>query len=203
MIIDHRRVKLGEAQRFIEQHHTHSRPLKRHMFSIAVHLGERDKSGEIEWQDTCGVATVDNCSSAWSSDYNKLELRRLCFKRGTPKNVASYLLSQVAKAAFGMGAFELITYTQPWENGASLRACGWRLMMRAKISLLADGEPTGGRMTWILDRSSPATEKNREWTNDVVEATNERWAELMNEYYERSACDEYEGGLWGLGEGVS
>ena len=65
----HLNCNLGYAQRFIKKHHRHSKPLKRHMFSIAV------CETEDVWQGTLGVVTVDRCSSAWSKHSEMVEIR--------------------------------------------------------------------------------------------------------------------------------
>jgi predicted alpha/beta hydrolase len=113
MKLTHRRVKLDEMASFVKEHHRHTAPLRRHMFSIGAYE---------DWcnpYDLFGVATVDNCSSAWSKRADHTELRRLCTRPGAPPNVASYLLGQVKKAVWGMGYRVLVTYTrQPdeWER---------------------------------------------------------------------------------------
>ena len=37
--LSHTGLKLSEAQSFVKQFHRHSKPLKRHMFSIGAHTG--------------------------------------------------------------------------------------------------------------------------------------------------------------------
>jgi len=76
-------LKLAEAQSFVAEHHRHSKPLKRHRFSIGVktELGIK------------GIATVDNCSSSWANRHDHMEIRRVCTD-GT-KNLASRELGAV------------------------------------------------------------------------------------------------------------
>ena len=127
------RLKLDEAQIFTQLYHRHSKPLKRHKFTI----GALDKSKytsriSIE-EDLLGLVTVDTCSShAWSQRRNHIEIRRLVVKDGC-KNVASFLLSKAVTACFAMGYRAIITYTQPNESGASLMALGFHAQkFRAK-----------------------------------------------------------------------
>tara|TARA_Y100001933_G_scaffold251821_1_gene289965 strand:+ start:259 stop:819 length:561 start_codon:yes stop_codon:yes gene_type:complete len=109
-----RPVKLKEAQAFIAKHHRHSKPLNRHRFSIGVGHEENGLKG---------VATVDNCSGAWSNRYDHLEIRRVCTD-GT-KNLSSFLLGKASLACFAMGAKIVITYTRFEETCSSLLADNW------------------------------------------------------------------------------
>jgi len=111
-----RPVKLKEAQAFIAKHHRHSKPLNRHRFSIGVGHEENGLKG---------VATVDNCSGAWSNRYDHLEIRRVCTD-GT-KNLSSFLLGKASLACFAMGAKIVITYTRFEETCSSLLADNWNI----------------------------------------------------------------------------
>ncbi len=106
-------LKLAEAQAFVAEHHRHSKPLKRHRFSIGVktELGIK------------GIATVDNCSSSWANRHDHMEIRRVCTD-GT-KNLASFLLGKASMACFCMGAKVVFTYTKPYEACSSLLADNW------------------------------------------------------------------------------
>ena len=139
MSYQHRPVKLDEAAAFIAKHHRHSKPLRRHRFSIGVEGANDGAWGLI------GVVSVDNCSSSWSKRYNHFEIRRVCVI-GNNKNLSSYLLARAGNASFEMGALCLVTYTRPWERGSSLLGNGW-LLDHYKID--ADG---GGLLRWIKAR---------------------------------------------------
>ena len=106
-------LKLAEAQAFVAEHHRHSKPLKRHRFSIGVKT-------ELK---IMGIATVDNCSSSWANRHDHMEIRRVCTD-GT-KNLASFLLGKASMACFCMGARVVFTYTKPYEACSSLLADNW------------------------------------------------------------------------------
>lgn len=109
-------LKWQESQAFVEMHHRHSKPLKRHIFSIGVSLNGLDLNG---------VATVDRCSGAWSSRKDHMEVRRLCTD-GT-KNLGSFLLGKASTACFAMGAKIVFTYTQPQESCSTQLADNWNV----------------------------------------------------------------------------
>ena len=122
----HVNLKLSEAQSFVKRFHRHSKPLKRHMFSIGAY------SKLLMWSDgLCfpmgleGIVTVDRCSSSWSKERNFVELRRVCLAPKAQKNTASFLIGKAKIACFAMGYTKIITYTQPHESGASLLASGF------------------------------------------------------------------------------
>jgi hypothetical protein len=108
-------LKLAEAQAFVAEHHRHSKPLKRHRFSIGVKDGIGIR----------GMATVDNCSSSWANRHDHMEIRRVCTD-GT-KNLASFLLGKASMACFCMGAKVVFTYTKPYEACSSLLADNWQI----------------------------------------------------------------------------
>ena len=122
----HVNLKLSEAQAFVKRFHRHSKPLKRHMFSIGAY------SNFLMWSEgLCfpsgleGIVTVDRCSSAWSKERNFVEIRRVCLSPKAKKNTASFLIGKAKTACFAMGYSKIVTYTQPHESGASLLAAGF------------------------------------------------------------------------------
>lgn len=141
--MNHINLKLQEAQVFVKQHHRHSEPLKRHMFSI----GAVKYPGGFE---LLGVVTVDRCSSAWSKRRDHVEIRRLCVKPNAPKNVASYLISRAKDACWAMGYNTIITYTKPHELGSSLLATGF-YVQKAKWSPADPSHPMG-LVQWCVSR---------------------------------------------------
>lgn len=84
-----------------------------------------------------GVVIVGRPVSRMRDDGATLEVTRLCTD-GT-RNACSFLYGAAAKAAFALGYDRIGTYTLPSEGGASLRACGWKLI----------GERGGG--SWSRD----------------------------------------------------
>lgn len=109
-------LKWQESQAFVEKHHRHSKPLKRHKFSIGV---------KINGKDLNGIATVDNCSSSWANRRDHFEIRRLCTD-GT-KNLGSFLLAKASQACFCMGAKVVITYTKINESCSTQLADNWQV----------------------------------------------------------------------------
>jgi len=121
MKLFHHRLKLKESQDFILAHHRHSKPLKRHVFSIGV-------SGDL-WGNSplYGVLTVDRPSSGgWSREPGYIEFRRICIDNDiAPPNTSSFLIGKARQACFAMGYYKIITYTKPFESGSSLLASGF------------------------------------------------------------------------------
>lgn len=112
-------ITLKEANFFVEQHHRHHKPVTGHKFSIAASDGEK----------IVGVAIVGRPVSRYLDDGWTLEVNRLCTD-GT-KNACSFLYSAVWRAAKNMGYKKLITYILQSENGASLKASGWKCVGEA------------------------------------------------------------------------
>jgi hypothetical protein len=126
--MQHLNLKLSEAQNFVKRFHRHSKPLKRHMFSIGAYskfliLSDNELVGFPIGLD--GIVTVDRCSSAWSKERNFIELRRVCLAPKAKKNTASFLIGKAKVACFAMGYTKIVTYTQPHESGSSLLASGF------------------------------------------------------------------------------
>lgn len=158
-MMHHVNLKLETAQGFVAQHHRHSKPLRRHMFSI----GAMDAPGCHELH---GICTVDRCSSAWAKRRNHLEIRRLCVKPDAPRNTASYLLSKARDACFAMGYDVIVTYTKPSESGASLMACGFWLQKARWVP--GKPEHPKGLLQWVTARSRQATPEEMAWTKEAL-----------------------------------
>ncbi len=159
--LQHTHLKLSEAQSFVGQFHRHSKPLKRHMFSIGAHTGMLMYGEGFAKQHgyplgLVGVATVDRCSSAWSKYPGYIELRRLCVNpKFAETHAASYLIGKVKQACFAMGYKIIVTYTQPGESGASLMGAGF---VMDKWSIEHDGKGTviDGLVRWCcIDGHQP------------------------------------------------
>jgi hypothetical protein len=109
-------LDLDEANAFVAEHHRHHRPVVGHKFSLGAALAER----------IVGVAIVGRPVARLRDDGATLEITRLCTD-GTP-NACSFLYGAAARAAFALGYRRIGTYILANENGASLRAAGWRLI---------------------------------------------------------------------------
>ena len=107
-------VSLAQANAFVAQHHRHHKPVTGHKFSIGCTV-----DGQL-----VGVAIVGRPVSRYLDNGLTLEVNRLCTD-GT-KNACSMLYGAAWRAARAMGYQKIITYTLDTENGASLRAAGWK-----------------------------------------------------------------------------
>ena len=96
-------MTLREANAFVEQNHRHHGATVGHKFSIGLSDGEK----------IVGVAIVG----------------RLCTD-GT-RNACSMLYAAAWRAARAMGYKRVVTYILDTENGASLRAAGWKCVGQA------------------------------------------------------------------------
>lgn len=109
-------LKLAEANAFVEQIHRHHGPVVGHKFSIGAILDDK----------IVGCAIVGRPVSRGRDDGLTLEVTRLATD-GT-RNACSFLYGACAKACFALGYKRIGTYILASENGASLRASGWRLI---------------------------------------------------------------------------
>jgi hypothetical protein len=112
-------ITLKEANKFVERYHRHHRPVTGHKFSVAAFDGV----------NIVGVAIVGRPVSRHLDDGWTLEVNRLCTD-GT-QNTCSFLYSAAWRATKNMGYKKLITYILKSENGASLKASGWKCVGEA------------------------------------------------------------------------
>ena len=112
-------MTLREANAYVEQYHRHHGPVVGHKFSIGLSDGEK----------IVGVAIVGRPVSRHLDDGWTLEVNRLCTD-GT-RNACSMLYAAAWRAARAMGYKRLVTYILDTENGASLRAAGWKCIGQA------------------------------------------------------------------------
>jgi hypothetical protein len=129
------RVKLAEANAFVRQHHRHHKPVVGHKYSLGATL-----AGAV-----VGVVIVGRPVSRMRDDGSTLEVTRLATD-GT-RNACSFLYGAAARACFALGYQKIGTYILVSEDGASLRASGWRLI----------GERGGG--SWSVP-SRPRSDKH-------------------------------------------
>ena len=112
-------MTLREANAYVEQHRRHHGPVPGQKYSIGLSDGEK----------IVGVAIVGRPVSRHLDDGWTLEVNRLCTD-GT-KNACSMLYAAAWRAARAMGYKRLVTYILESENGASLRAAGWKCVGQA------------------------------------------------------------------------
>lgn len=113
-------LKRDQAKAYIRAHHRHNKRFCGDLFRVGC-VAE----GEVEM---AGVAVVGRPVSRETQhrEPQTCELLRLCVREGAPRNVASFLLGAVRRAAWALGYTKVITYTLKSESGASLRAAGYR-----------------------------------------------------------------------------
>lgn len=109
-------LDLKEANEYVSRLHRHHAPVYRDKFRI----GCQDDEGNL-----CGVAQVGRPVNRIMDDGKTLEVVRLCTD-GTP-NACSFLYSRCARVAKELGYSRIITYILESEDGASLKASGWKL----------------------------------------------------------------------------
>ncbi|QNK41851.1 XF1762 family protein [Caproicibacter fermentans] len=112
-------VSLAEANEFVRRYHRHHRPVVGHKFSIGCTDGEK----------IVGVAIVGRPVSRYLDDGWTLEVTRLCTD-GT-RNACSMLYAAAWRAARAMGYKKVITYILKSENGASVKAAGYKCVGEA------------------------------------------------------------------------
>ena len=109
-----RPISLKDANDYVSLKHRHHKPTQGHKFSIAA----EDNDNII------GVVIVGRPVARGSDDGRTSEILRCCTD-GT-KNACSFLNSAAARASKAMGYSKIQTYTLSSEDGASLKASGFR-----------------------------------------------------------------------------
>lgn len=112
-------ITLAEANTFVERYHRHHKPVVGHKFSI----------GATDGENIVGVAIVGRPVSRYLDDGLTLEVTRCCTD-GT-KNACSILYGATWRAARAMGYKKVVTYILESENGASLKASGYKCIGQA------------------------------------------------------------------------
>ena len=113
-------ITLAEANEFVKLNHRHHGPVVGHKFSLACANGD----GEI-----VGVAIVGRPVARHLDDGWTLEVNRLCTD-GT-QNACSILYASAWRAARALGYRKVITYILDTENGASVKAAGYKCIGKA------------------------------------------------------------------------
>ena len=105
---------MRNANIFIQTHHRHHGKVRGCKFCVAA----------VSDSDICGVAITGRPVARHLDDGVTAEVTRLS-TNGT-RNACSFLYAACARIARSMGYEKIITYILGSENGASLRASGWR-----------------------------------------------------------------------------
>jgi hypothetical protein len=114
--LTHVRIELAEANAFVRKHHRHHGEVVGHLFSLGAALNN----------EIIGVAIVGRPVARMRDDGLTVEITRLCTD-GT-RNACSFLYGAYARAAFALGYKRIGTYILAAENGATMKASGWRLI---------------------------------------------------------------------------
>lgn len=114
-------ISLKEANTFVIENHRHHNAVTGHKFSIACYDNETNK--------IVGVAIIGRPVARYLDNGLTLEVNRLCTD-GT-RNACSMLYAAAWRATKAMGYKKLITYILDTENGASLKAAGYKCVGEA------------------------------------------------------------------------
>lgn len=113
-------ISFAEAQAFVSSHHRHHGRVAGCKFCVAV-----AHDGKVR-----GVAIVGRPVSRHLDDGLTVEVTRCCTDGA--RNACSMLYGAAWRAAKALGYRKLITYTLDTENGASLRAAGWKVVAEVR-----------------------------------------------------------------------
>jgi hypothetical protein len=113
-------IDLAEANEFVRAIHRHHGPAIGHKFSIGATFDDK----------IVGVVIVGRPVARGRDDGLTLEVTRLATD-GT-RNACSFLYGASARATFALGYRRIGTYILASENGASIKAAGWRLVGEVK-----------------------------------------------------------------------
>lgn len=146
-------IELAEANAFVRAHHRHHGCVVGHKFSIGAVLNDR----------ICGVVIVGRPVARLRDDGLTLEVSRLC--TDGERNACSFLYGAAARAAFALGYRRIGTYILASENGASVKAAGWRLIGQAGGGSWSrserprvDTHPLQGKLLFEIDNATRRTE---------------------------------------------
>ena len=103
-----------QAAEFVENLHRHHKPARGDVFRIGAEINGR----------LVGVIQCGRPSARGLQDGKTLEATRLCTD-GT-ENACSFLYAKAARVAKELGYKRIYTYILESENGASLKASGWK-----------------------------------------------------------------------------
>ncbi|HMJ83369.1 MAG TPA: XF1762 family protein [Vicinamibacterales bacterium] len=136
-------ISIGDACEFVRQHHRHHRPPKSGLFAVA-----HAANGAV-----VGAAIVGRPVARALQDGYTAEVTRLATD-GT-RNACSILYGAAWRAARALGYRRMGTYILKSENGASLRAAGWRIVgevkgrsWSCKSRPRVDRHPTQDKIRW-------------------------------------------------------
>ncbi len=143
-------TSISKANQYVTENHRHHKAVRGAKFAVAVSVGD-----EIKGVAIVGRPVARHLDNGWTLEVNR------CCTDGT-KNACSMLYRAAWRAARAMGYTKLITYTLPYEGGASLRGAGFKLI----------GEAGGGN--WNVPsrprQNTELTQKKYRW--EISEVSN-------------------------------
>jgi hypothetical protein len=140
---------LREANAFVRRFHRHSGPVRGHKFSVGAALGD----------ELVGVAIAGRPVARHCDDGLTIEVLRVCVVANAPRNACSLLYGACWRAARAMGYRRAVTYTLRTENGASLKASGFKVI--GEVGPHSWDRPSRPRP------DSPRPQKRTSWERDA------------------------------------
>lgn len=142
-------ITISAAIEFVREHHRHHKPPVSGLFAVACSDGQK----------IVGVAIIGRPVARMLQDGHTAEVTRLATD-GT-YNACSILYAAAWRAARALGYRRLFTYTLDTENGASLKASGWRCLgfagggsWNCPSRPRKDVNPTQRKTKWIQEVQS-------------------------------------------------
>lgn len=112
-------ITVQDAREYVRQHHRHHPPPVSGLFAVACASGGADMP--IVGVAIVGRPVARNLQDGWTAEVTRVATNGA-------KNACSILYGACWRAARSLGYRRLVTYTLASENGASLRASGWRVV---------------------------------------------------------------------------
>lgn len=147
-------ILLGEAKRFVGEHHRHNRPPVSGLFAVGLQV-----DGSLS-----AVAIAGRPVARGLQDGRTVEITRLCVTEAEPpKNGCSMLYGACCRAAAAMGYRRAFTYTLASESAASVRAAGFQLDAELKSRPTWNCKARKRVQTDLFGQETRPSEAKRRW----------------------------------------
>ena len=163
-------VTFAEANDYVAAYHRHNGRLP----GARLAVGIADADGLLR-----GVAIAGLPKARGLMARDTLEVNRVC--TDGVRNGCSMLYASITRAAKALGYARLVTYTLDAEDGASLKASGWKAVHRTSGGSWSrpdrprrDGHDTGPKVRWEIQLREPIGDV------DIPRDTLERPASLLD-----------------------
>jgi hypothetical protein len=120
-------LTLRESNKFVKEHHRHSKECRGHRFSI----------GAIFKENLVGVAIIGRPINRYLDNRFTAEILRNCVLETAPKGTCSFLYAKAIQVWQAQGGKKILTYTLITEPGSSLKAVNFHAA--AKTQLFKNG----------------------------------------------------------------